>query len=99
MAVVVEFVVPGASPEQLYAVEELTQERGLAAGGPPYDGCLFFAVVPSDDGVRVSSAWRREADFRGVHDTMLGPDLASVGLEAADVRISTVLSMSIPGAH
>ena len=53
MAVVVEFVVPGASPEQVYAVEELTQERGLAAGG----------------------------------------------LEAADVRISTVLSMSIPGTH
>ena len=99
MAVIVEFDVPGATPEQLYSVEELTFARGQAAGGPPYDGCMFFATVPADSGFRCISAWRTESAFQAVLDTMLGPDLSSVGLSAADIRAFPALSMAIPGAH
>ena len=99
MAVIVEFEVPGASPEQIYAVDDLTRARGEAAGRPPYSGCMFIATMPTGSGFRCVSAWRAESDFRTVLDTMLGPDLSSVGLAAADITVSPVLSMAIPGAH
>lgn len=99
MAVIVEFEVPGATPEQIYRVEELTHARGEAAGGPPYNGCMFFATTPTASGFRCVTAWRTEASFHAVLDTMLGPDLATVGLTAADITVSTAVSMAIPGAH
>ena len=99
MAVIVEFDVADATPEQIYSVEELTHARGEAAGGPPYDGCMFFATTPTTTGFRCVTAWRTEAAFHAVLDTMLGPDLATVGLAASDIRVSTAVSMAIPGAH
>ena len=50
MAVIVDFLVPGATPEQMYAVEALTQARGEAAGRPPFDGCMFIAATAVDSG-------------------------------------------------
>ena len=99
MAVIVEFDVPGATPEQLYSVEELTYARGEAAGGPPYDGCMFFATTATESGFRCISAWRTEAAFHAVLETMLGPDLCAVGLTATGISVSPALSMAIPGAH
>jgi uncharacterized protein YjiS (DUF1127 family) len=99
MAVLVEFAIPDATEEQMWAVEERTRARGEAAGGPPYTGLMFLAATPSPSGLRIVSAWRTEADFRTVLDTMLGPDLADVGLTAADVVVSPVASMAIPGTH
>ncbi|GAA4413456.1 hypothetical protein GCM10023168_36370 [Fodinibacter luteus] len=98
MAVIVDFVVPGATPEQMYQVEALTQERGKAVGRPPFTGCMFIAATAIASGFRFVSAWRGEADFRAVLEDMLGPDLASVGLSAADIQTSSVFSMAIPGA-
>ena len=98
MAVIVDFVVPGATPEQMYTVEDLTQARGEAAGGPPYVGCMFLAVTALDGGFRFVSAWRSEAAFRAVLDDMIGPDLATVDLHATEVEVSPVVSMAIPGA-
>ena len=98
MAVIVDFVVPEATPEQMYHVDALIQERGKAAGRPPYTGCMFIAVTASESGFRFVSAWRNEADFRAVLADMLGPDLATVGLSAAEVETSPVVSMAIPGA-
>jgi hypothetical protein len=99
VAVIVDFTVPGATHEQMYTVEELTRTRGEAAGRPPYDGCMFMAVTAEGSGFRVVSAWRTEASFRTVLETMLGPDLASVGLAADEITTSPALSMAIPGAH
>jgi hypothetical protein len=99
MAVLVELVLPGATPEQMYAVEELTQARGEAAGGPPYRGLVFLAAVQEPAGVRIVSAWRTEAEFRSVLDSMLAPDVASVGLAVSDVVVSPVASMAVPGTH
>ena len=98
MAVIVDFVVPEATPEQMYQVEALTQARGEAAGRPPYSGCMFIAATAIESGFRFVSAWRNEADFRAVLEDMLGPDLATVGLRAADIQTSPVVSMAIPGA-
>ena len=96
---IVDFDVRGADADQLYEVERLTVARGEAAGGPPYGGCMFIAVTSEDGGFRFVSAWRSAADFDVVMETMLGPDLASVGLAASNVRVSPAVSMAIPGAH
>jgi hypothetical protein len=97
MAVLVDFAVQDATPEQMYQLEALTQARGEAAGGPPYAGCMFIACVPDGTGFRFTSAWRREEDFRAVLEEMLGPDAATVGLEVVGVTVTPVLSMGIPG--
>lgn len=99
MAVLVELDLPGATLEKMYTVEELTQARGEAAGGPPYPGLVFLAATPSPSGIRLVSAWRTEAEFRSVLDSMMGPDLATVGLAATDVVVSPVASMAVPGTH
>ena len=99
MAVIVDFTVPGASADQMYALEALTQTRGEALGRPPFDGCMFLAVTAVGDGFRLVSAWRTEAHFRTVMDTMLGPDLAAVGAAAADIAVAPAMSMAIPGTH
>lgn len=93
-----EFLVPGATPDQMYMVEELTQARGEAAGRPPFVGCMFIAATASDAGFRFVSAWRSEPEFRAVLEDMLGPDLASVSLSATEIEVSPVVSMAIPGA-
>ena len=97
MAVLVELEVPGATPEKMYTVEELTEARGEAAGGPPYPGLVFLAAVQGPSGLRLVSAWRTETEFRSVLDSMLAPDLATVGLAATDVVVSPVASMAVPG--
>lgn len=99
MAVIVDFLVPGATPEQMYTVEALTQARGEAAGRPPFDGCMFIAATAVDSGFRFVSAWRSEAEFRAVLEDMLGPDLARVSLNATNIEVAPVVSMAIPGAH
>ncbi|MGH3116273.1 MAG: hypothetical protein ACRDQ2_04040, partial [Gaiellales bacterium] len=85
--------------DQMYTVEALTQARGQAAGRPPFDVCLFIAASAVDSGFRFVSAWRTEAEFRAVVQDMLGPDLASVGLNATNIEIAPVVSMAIPGAR
>jgi hypothetical protein len=97
MAVIAEFSIPGATPEQVYEVEQRNAQRAVELGRAPYDGMLFLAVTPEGDGFRAVTAWRTEGDFRTVLDTMLGPDLTSLGLAAADVRVTPVVSMAIPG--
>lgn len=98
MAVMVEFLVPDATADQMFAVEKLTQERGQALGRPPFTGCMFIAATADESGFRFVSVWRNEADFRSVLDQMLGPDLESVGLRATGVSTAPVVSMAIPGA-
>ncbi|HSK92004.1 MAG TPA: hypothetical protein VK875_11910 [Euzebyales bacterium] len=72
--------VPDVSADAaLSEVERLTVGRGEAAGVPPYGGCMFLAVTSSDDGFRFVSAWRSAENFHDVLESMLGPDLASVG--------------------
>lgn len=97
MAVLVEFVVRDVTPEQLYEVEQRTTERGQALGRPPYDGLLFLAVTPHDGAFRFVSAWRTEDAFRVALDSMLAPDLATVGAVVSDVVVGSVMSMAIPG--
>lgn len=99
MAVRVDFEVPGATPEQMYAVEARTQERGQAAGGPPYAGCMAIVVTAGVDAFRFVSVWRTEEAFRAVVDTMLGPDLAEHGLAVDRVTVEPVVSMGIPGSE
>ena len=99
MAVIVDMSVPGATPDQAYAVEELTRQRGEAVGGPPYTGCMFLAATLGDAGLRIVAAWRTEAEFRKVLDTMLEPDFGSVGLEVHVESVAPAVSMAIPGAH
>ena len=99
MAVLVEFSVVGATEEKMVEVEERTQARGQALGRPPYDGLIFLAATPNGAGLRLVSAWRTERDFHAAHDSMLGPDLATVGLSASDVVVSPIASMAIPGNH
>lgn len=99
MAVIVDFQVPGATPEQMYTVEALTQARGEAAGRPPFVGCMFIAATAVDSGFRFVSAWRTEAEFRAVLEDMLGPDLAAVNLNVTNIEVSPVVSMAIPGAR
>ncbi len=60
---------------------------------------MFLAVTETDVGARTVSAWRTEAEFRESLASTLGPDLATVGLEARDVSVVPALSMAIPGAH
>ena len=97
MAVLVELVVPGATPEQLYEVETRNQQRGAELGRAPYGGMLFLAATPVAEGFRLVSAWRTEGAFRAVLDQMLGPDLDSLGLAVSEVQVSPVASMAIPG--
>lgn len=99
MAVIVDFLVPGATPEQMYTVEALTQARGEAAGRPPFVGCMFIAATAVHSGFRFVSAWRSEEEFRAVLDDMLGPDLATVSLHATDIEVAPVVSMAIPGVR
>lgn len=97
MAVLVEFHVLEATPEQMYALEERTRERGEALGRPPFAGCMFLAVSLRDSAFHFVSAWRTEEAFRAVLDTMLGPDLTAVGASASNILVSPVMSMAIPG--
>ena len=99
MAVVVDIVVPGATLDQVYEVEELTRQRGEAVGGPPYTGCMFLAATHDEAGLRIVAAWRTEAEFQQVLTTMMRPDFASVGLEVSVERVQPAVSMAIPGAH
>jgi hypothetical protein len=99
MAVIVDFTIPGATRDQIYAGETVARERGEAAGRPPYPGCMFLAIAENGEGARAVSAWRTEDGFREVLEKMLGPDLASVGLQVTDLRVTPALSMAIPGAH
>lgn len=96
MAVLVEFDVLEASPEQMYALEERTRKRGEAMGRPPFAGCMFIAVTPRDSAFHFVSAWRAEEAFEAVLDNMLGPDLTAVGASASNILISPVMSMAIP---
>jgi hypothetical protein len=96
MAVLVEWQVPGAAPEQLYEVELRNQQRAAELGRPPYEGLLFLAATPVEDGFRIVSAWRTEDAFRTVLDAMIAPDLASMDLAVSDVRVAPVASMAIP---
>ncbi|HEX4977760.1 MAG TPA: hypothetical protein VFV40_07835 [Nocardioides sp.] len=98
MAVIVSFDLPGASLEQVYEAEAKARRRGEERGGTPYDGCLFFAVTRSSDGVATVSAWRTEHDFRRSLEEMLGPDLEAVGLRVGRTVVSEAVSMAIPGA-
>ena len=98
MAVIVQFDLPGAGLEQVYEAEAKARRRGEERGGPPYDGCLFFAVTRTPDGVTTVSAWRTERDFRRALEEMLGPDLEAVGLRPGRATISEAVSMAIPGA-
>lgn len=97
MAVRVDFEVPGATPEQMYAVEARTQERGQAAGRPPYTGCMVLVATAGPDSFRFTSVWRTEDAFRAVLDTMLGPDLGEQGLAVDRVTVEPVVSMALPG--
>lgn len=97
MAVIAEFRIPGATPEQVYEVEQRNAQRASELGRAPYDGMLFLAVAADGDGFRAVTCWRTEEAFRAVLDTMLGPDLTSLGLSAADVRVSPVVSMAMSG--
>lgn len=99
MAVVVDFVVQGATAEQMYQVEQLTIARGEAAGAPPFDGCMFIAAAAAEDGFRFVSAWRTQAAFEAVLEAMLGPDLGSVGLAPSGIQVSTAAMMAIPGVR
>ena len=99
MAVLVELLVPGATEEKMWAVEQLTQARGEALGRPPYSGMMFLAATPTASGLRLVSAWRTEADFRAVLESMMAPDFATQGLSVTDVVVSPVASMAIPGNH
>lgn len=99
MAVLVEFDVLNATPEQMYELEERTRQRGEALGRPPYAGCMFLAVAPRDSAFHFVSAWRTEDDFTAVLETMLGPDFAAVGASASNIVVGPVMSMAIPGAH
>jgi hypothetical protein len=99
MAVIIDMSVEGATLDKVYAVEGLTSQRGEAAGGPPYTGCMFLAATLEDDRLRIVAAWRTEADFRDVLETMLQPDFASVGLDVRVDRVQPAVSMAIPGAH
>lgn len=98
MAVIVSFDLPGASLEQVYEAEAKARRRGEERGGPPYDGCLFFAVTRTPDGAATVSAWRTEHDFRRTLEEMLGPDLETAGLSLARVTVGEAVSMAIPGA-
>ena len=98
MAVIVEFLLRGATPEQLYEAESAASRRGEEKGAPPYDGCMFLAVTQADDGARVVSAWRTEGEFLRVLEAALAPDLALAGLEASDLSVSAAMSMAFPGA-
>lgn len=95
----VSFTLPHATPAALATAEHRAQERGAAAGGPPYPGLMFVAITPTDRGYRSVSAWRTEQDFRSVHDAMLAPDLSSAGLSVEDVSVAPIVSMAIPGTH
>lgn len=97
MAVLVEFDVLNTTPEQMYALEERTRQRGEALGRPPFVGCMFLAVTPRGSTFHFVSAWRSEEAFRSTLDTMLGPDLATVGASASNVLVGPVISMAIPG--
>ena len=96
MAVLVEFDVLEATPEQMYALEERTRQRGEALGRPPFAGCMFLAVAPRDSAFHFVSAWRTEEAFKAVLETMLGPDLAAVGASASNILVAPVMSMAIP---
>ena len=99
MAVLVEFDVVDATPEQMYALEERTRQRGEALGRPPFVGCMFLAVTPRAASFHFVSAWRSEDAFREVLADMLGPDLKAVGASASNIVIGPVTSMAIPGTH
>ena len=99
MAVLVELVVPGATEDKMWAIEELTRARGESLGRPPYDGMMFLAATPRDTGLRLVSAWRTEGDFRAVLESMMAPDFATQGLAVTDVVVSPIASMAIPGNH
>lgn len=97
MAVLVEFDVCNATPDQMYALEERTRQRGEDLGRPPFAGCLFLAASPRGDDVRFVSAWRSEQAFRLVLESMLGPDLDAVGGVASNIVVGPIMSMAIPG--
>lgn len=97
MAVIVQFDLPGAGLEQVYEAEAKARRRGAERGGPPYDGCLFFAVTRTSAGVSTVSAWRTERDFRRTLEERLGPDLEAVGLRVGRTAISEAVSMAVPG--
>jgi hypothetical protein len=97
MAVLVEFDVLNATPEQMYELEERTRQRGEALGRPPFVGCMFLAVTPRGSTFHFVSAWRSEEAFRTALDTMLDPDLTAVGASVSNVLIGPVMSMAIPG--
>lgn len=97
MAVLVEFDVLDATPEQMYDLEARTRQRGEALGRPPFAGCLFLAVTPRASAFRFVSAWRSEEAFSAVMDDMLGPDLTAVGANASNVVVGPIMSMAIPG--
>jgi hypothetical protein len=99
MAVLVTFTLPRATAAQLAASEQRAQERGAAAGGPPYPGLMFLAITAIDGGFRCVSAWRAEQQFRAVHEAMLGPDLSSASLSIEAVSVAPIVSMALPGAH
>jgi hypothetical protein len=99
LAVLVEFDVLDATPEQMYALEERTRLRGEALGRPPFVGCMFLAVTPRDCAFHFVSAWRSEQAFRSALDSMIGPDLTAVGASASNILVGPVMSMAIPGTH
>lgn len=98
MAVLVEFDVIGATPDQMYELEERTRQRGESLGRPPFAGCMFLAAAPRASGVRFVSAWRSEEAFHAVLDSMLGPDLAAVGASPSNIVVGPIMSMAIPCA-
>ena len=99
MAVIVEFVCPGATQQQLQQAEAAGIERGERVGGPPYPGCMFLAVIPGSSGPRFVAAWRTEPEFRATFADSMQQDLAGAGMTVEDLIVTPVLAMAIPGAH
>ena len=99
MAVLVEFELVGATEDDVHRAEMVAMQRGQRVGGPPYGGCIFVTVVPTADGMRLSSAWRTEAEFRSTFEAALRPDLVEAGLAPGDPTVCRVVSMGVPGAH
>ena len=99
MAVLVEFLCPGATQQQLQQAEAAGMERGERVGGPPYPGCMFMAVTHGSSGPRFVAAWRTEPEFRAIFADSLQQDLAEAEMTVEELVVTPVLAMAIPGAH
>lgn len=95
MAIVVETLVPHGPRADADRFDEAIERAMTQRGGPPA-GLMVHLTRPHGEGFLLINVWRSEAEMHPFYDDVVLPQLAEVGLEHEESRVSPVWAFARP---